>query len=369
MSKPAILHICLSQGWGGLEMYPIRTSEELADRGYTVFGLCIAGTPVAESMRRAGVEVFEVLSKNSLIISQLFELNRWLVQRNVSIVHCHKSGDILISALLNLLLRRKTLFTEHMGVKRPKKDFYHRLVYAHIDQVLAISDKTYERNIKSLPVPEGKISRLWLGTDIQLDPVEDPQKIKRIKDEIALPNQSIVVGNIGRICSGKGQMELLETFNLLTEQYPQLHLLLVGGLEVSEGADVNFVQKLKSRIHDLRLNSRVHLIGFRKDTCQMLSIMDIVCLPNHNEAFGLTAIEAMAAKKAIVAWKTGALPEVLDSSALLCQPFDNLDMASKIENYLRNPDLMYDKSNQAYNRAKKEFSMASHISKLEQFYL
>ncbi|WP_241577101.1 glycosyltransferase family 4 protein [Vibrio neptunius] len=369
MSKPAILHICLSQGWGGLEMYPVRTSKELTDRGYTVFGLCIAGTQVAKNMRRAGIEVFEVLSKRKLITSQLFEFHTWLLQRNVSIVHCHKSGDILVSALLSLFVKRKTLFTEHMGVKRPKKDLYHRLAYAHIDQVLSISEETYKRNIKALPVPKSKISRLWLGTYIQQDPVEDSQQIKRIKAELSLPSNSTVIGNIGRICSGKGQLELLETFNLLTDQYPQLHLLLVGGLKASEGADVAFVDQLKSRIQELNLESRVHLVGFKKDTHQMLSTMDIVCLPNHNEAFGLTAIEAMAAKKAIVAWRTGALPEILDSTALLCQPFDNLDMSSKIENYLKKPDLLYDKSNQAYNRAIEEFSMISHISKLERFYL
>lgn len=36
--KPAILHICLSTGWGGLEMYPSRMGKEFIDKGYRVFG-------------------------------------------------------------------------------------------------------------------------------------------------------------------------------------------------------------------------------------------------------------------------------------------------------------------------------------------
>ena len=44
--------------------------------------------------------------------------------------------------------------------------------------------------------------------------------------------------------------------------------------------------------------------------------MDIVCLPNHNEAFDLTAIEAMASKKAIVGADTGNASEILQPVTL-----------------------------------------------------
>ena len=117
--------------------------------------------------------------------------------------------------------------------------------------------------------------------------------------------QVYIIGNVGRVCAGKGQMELLEAFALINKKHPTLELLLVGGLD-SDGSDSNFVRQAQRRINDLNLDHRVHLIGFRKDTERMLAVMDIVCLPNHNEAFGLTAIESMAAKKeAIIGADTG----------------------------------------------------------------
>ncbi|MGY3685385.1 glycosyltransferase family 4 protein [Vibrio coralliilyticus] len=368
MKKPAILHICLSQGWGGLEMYPIRTGKEFLQRGYKVYGLCTAGTQVADGMRDAGLEIFEVSSKGQLLASQLLKLNKWLKRRNIEIIHCHKSGDILVSALLSILTRRKTFFTEHMGVTRPKKDLYHKWAYSHVDQIFSISDETYKRNLKALPIPGNRITRLWLGTDIPEQPIDNPNQIATIKVELGLPTDSVIVGNLGRVCSGKGQMELLEAFNLLKDKYPKLHLLLVGGLDVSKGSDNTFVRELKDKIDNLDLTQRVHLVGFRTDTNRMLAAMDIVCLPNHNEAFGLTAIEAMAAKKPIVAANTGALPEILVSTAILTSPLEPKRIATSLECYLLDNKLMKKNSILAYQRAQSEFSMNAHIENLAKYY-
>ncbi|KJY78440.1 glycosyl transferase group 1 [Vibrio coralliilyticus] len=349
-------------------MYPIRTGKEFINRGYKVYGLCVAGTQVAQGMQEVGIKTFEVSGKGHLIFKELPKLNRWLIQNNISLIHCHKSGDILISALLNLFSKRKTFFTEHMGVTRPKKDLYHKLAYSHVDKVFSISEETYKRNIRSLPVSKNKITRLWLGTDIPSNPEYDIDTINKIKDELKLPKESIVLGNIGRVCSGKGQMELLEAFSLLQHRHPTLHLLIVGGLDTSEGSDNLFVQQIKDRVTKLSLDDRVHFTGFRKDTERMLAVMEIVCLPNHNEAFGLTAIEAMAYKKAIVCSNTGALPEILGHSAILCNPLEPDSISQGIEQYVIDPKLKQNNAKLAHERALAEFSTASHISSLERFY-
>lgn len=57
------------------------------------------------------------------------------------------------------------------------------------------------------------------------------------------------------------------------------------------------MDSLRSRISELKLEKLVHLTGFRKDTVRVLSVIDIVCLPNRNEAFGLTAIELWLQQK------------------------------------------------------------------------
>ncbi len=349
-------------------MYPIRVGKECLERGYQVYGLCVSGTRVAKGMEEVGLDTYQVESKGKLIFSEIFKINQWLKERNIEVIHCHKSGDILVSALLNILTNRRVLFTEHMGVTRPKKDLYHKWVYSHVDQILSISDETLKRNLKALPVSENKIERLWLGTDIPDQPITNSNFIAKTKELLNIPEPAIVIGTIGRICDGKGQRELIQAYQFIAEKIENVHLLIVGGLNESEGADAKYVIEIKKLVSESEHRDRIHFAGFQKDTPAMFSVMDIVCLPYFNEAFGLTAIEAMAAEKAIVAANTGALPEILEDTALLCDPKDPKELSNTITQYLNHHALMDNNAVQARARAQNSFAMATHISKLVQYY-
>nr|WP_257794096.1 glycosyltransferase family 4 protein [Vibrio salinus] len=352
-----------------MEMYPIRTAKEFIALGYNVYCVCLDGGHIQNHMRELGVECFSTTSKAKLLSQQLFRLNNWLKERNVTVVHSHKSGDILISALLHCLMPRKSFFTEHMGVKRPKKDVFHKMVYRHLSKVFSISNETYQRNIKALPIELDKITPLLLGTYVpEIQPVANNSDIIKIKQSVGLPEHSFVVGTVGRVCYGKGQMHLFDAFCLLSEEYPDLHLLIVGGISEADGSDSLFVHELKEKIDKARLVDRVHLTGFRKDTKKMYSIMDIVCLPYHDEAFGLTAIESMAQAKALVVSNTGALPEVVNEAAILCDPLNPKDIANKIRLFIENTSIKSNYSHKAYCRAKNKFSINKHIQKLIGFY-
>ncbi|WP_407331946.1 glycosyltransferase family 4 protein [Enterovibrio sp. 27052020O] len=368
-NKPGILHICLSTGWGGLEMYPARMGKEFIDKGYRVFGLASENSRVANAMKDAGMDVFTVPKKSALFGPTLFALNNWLKANDVQIVHCHKSGDILISALLSLLTRRYTVFTEHMGVKRPKKDIYHRWVYKHVDQVLSISNETYQRNIKALPVPESNIERLWLGTYIEEKTFDEATRPHLLADEYGLSHDTLFIGSVGRICDGKGQADLLAGFELIAKDYPNAHLVLIGGLNPDEGADETFSGLLQEKARTSPFADRIHLAGYRKNVPTLLEEIQIVCLPYWNEAFGLTAIEAMAQHCALVVSNTGALPEILEETGVYCTPQDAASIAAGLKHYLDDDVLRESNAIKAYHRALQHFSMQGHADKLEAIYL
>ena len=56
------------------------------------------------------------------------------------------------------------------------------------------------------------------------------------------------------------------------------------------------------------------------DLAGLMAEADAFCLPSLYEAFGLTALEAMACGAPVVASTRGALPEVVDGGGLLCDP-------------------------------------------------
>ncbi|EKP0306670.1 glycosyltransferase family 4 protein [Aeromonas veronii] len=343
-------------------MYPIRVGKGFVERGWRVFGLALAGSRIARDMRAAGLDVFEVSSRARALL-QLPALLRWIKRNGIGVVHCHKSSDLLLAALLKSCHPCRLIFTEHMGAKRPKKDLLHRWIYGKVDRVLAISDETLKRNRAALPLPPERISRLWLGTELKRCN-EDPGTIRQ---ELGIP-ADLLIGMVGRFSPGKGQRELLDAFCLLRAEFADLQLLLVGGKLASEGAHELFVAEIEQLITARGLQTVVHLCGFRHDTSRMLQAMDVVVIPSHNEAFGLTVIEAMASGKAIVGANTGAIPEILGDSGLLANPLNAKEIASEIGLLLNAPEERYRLGSLARHRAEMAFGMPQHLDALVKIY-
>jgi len=92
--------------------------------------------------------------------------------------------------------------------------------------------------------------------------------------------------------------------------------------------------------------------------------MDIVAIPSHNEAFGLTVIEAMAAGKPIVGASTGAIPEIIDDCGLLADPLSASAIANQLRTLLQAPTMRAQLGQQAHQRAEQAFSISKHLDKL-----
>ncbi|WP_319782696.1 glycosyltransferase family 4 protein [Oceanisphaera sp. IT1-181] len=363
-SNHRVAHICLSKGWGGLEMYPARVSKYLPEQSWEAVAICFKGGKVAQSFLDIGSDVFEVSSQANALF-KIRTLVNWLKERNVSVLHCHKSSDLRLAAILKKMIGCRVIFTEHMGVTRPKKDFLHRWIYSHVDQVLSISDVTLARNIKALPVDPSKIKRLWLGTEFK----KPDRTVNDIKQELGLTDQQLIIGLPGRLCPGKGHCVLLDAFKLLQDDsaFKDAKLLIVGGLSAQDGADEDFVRGLENKIDDAKLTDKVVFSGFRSDMANLLAIMDVVCIPSQNEAFGLTAIEAMAAGRKIVAADSGALPEIIENTGLLASPDSAESFALAINKIQQHTNINISRLTQ--ERAEKLFSIQNHVRKLSEIYI
>ena len=85
---------------------------------------------------------------------------------------------------------------------------------------------------------------------------------------------------------------------------------------------------------------------------------DVFCYPSLFEGFGLTPAEAQAAGKPVVAFKTCALPEVVQDgvTGLLVPPRDSSSLAKAIVRLLRDTELRKRMGTQAGIDAKRKFS-------------
>ena len=370
-----VLHICLSDGWGGLEQYPLSLAVPSQERGVRLCYLGLEDSRFSQEAAARGLTLFTLPSRSAAFL-QLHRLLRWIREQCVEVVHFHKSSDLrLLIALAPCLPAARFFFTEHMNVQRPKRSFYHRWVYKRLHRVFAISDYTRANNLRALPVDDQQLVRLYLGIDLQrFCPSLEAEERASLRASLGLAEQTVAICLPGRISPGKGHAVFVEAVLELGRRLglrPSLCAFIVGGLQATEGSDEALVEQLQSRIRAHQAESLFHFTGYTPEVHRLLQAMDVVCIPSEKEAFGLTVIESLALGLPVVASDSGGIPEILGSGGeygLLAAPHDPAAFASALERLALSKALREELGARGIQRAKSSFDLTHHVERLLEFY-
>jgi glycosyltransferase involved in cell wall biosynthesis len=168
--------------------------------------------------------------------------------------------------------------------------------------------------------------------------------------DFALPGHARVIACIGGVERRKGQLDLVEAFAEIAGRYPDAILFICG-----DTGDTEYVARVRKRISDLDLESRVRLLGFRDDVASLIHHCALVVHPAHSEGFGLAVLEAMAAAKPVVATRSGGPEEMIEDriSGLLVPPEAPTRLAQAMERVLANAEFASGIANSARLRSAK----------------
>jgi glycosyltransferase involved in cell wall biosynthesis len=130
----------------------------------------------------------------------------------------------------------------------------------------------------------------------------------------------------------KGMKYLIEALYILKEEYPELHLLVVG-----KPQENGYILKLIKRLH---LQDRVRFVsGISTETLvRYYSEATLVVCPSLYEGFGLPAGEAMACEAPVISSNGGALPEVVGDAGIIVPKADRKALAVAIKDLLDHPE-------------------------------
>jgi glycosyltransferase involved in cell wall biosynthesis len=123
---------------------------------------------------------------------------------------------------------------------------------------------------------------------------------------------------IGQVAEHKGVDVLVDAFTRLALDYPSAHLHIIGNV-----ADSGFRDHLVSRAY-LEMKCRVTFWGYREDARNFLENAYLLVQPTRpslaQESAGLAVLEAMAVGVPSIAFRSGALPEIVvhGKTGLVC---------------------------------------------------
>ena len=112
---------------------------------------------------------------------------------------------------------------------------------------------------------------------------------------IGIPNDSFVLGHIGRFHPVKNHERIVDIFKTLHEKQNNSYLLLIGG-DVDDR-----IEKIKGRVSDYGLSEYVRFLGIRDDATSIINCFDAFILPSFTEGFPLVLVESQALKVRSVA--------------------------------------------------------------------
>jgi glycosyltransferase involved in cell wall biosynthesis len=118
----------------------------------------------------------------------------------------------------------------------------------------------------------------------------------------------------------------------------------------------------------LDVTDRVTFTGVRTDIPQLLAESDVAVLSSHYEGLPLTAIEAMAAGKPLLASDVDGVHDVVAGAGLLFQHQDYRKLAELIEKVCTDKDFRKDIINKCRKRAKC-YDISKTVKEYNELYL
>ena len=338
MRQTNILYLTSVLVTEGSQHVLLTLADQLNAERYKALVCCL--TPRMEMLprfQRAGIEVVP-LGMQSYSVLQILrgarDLRSLVQSHQIDLIHTTNFSDGLlgrvVARLAGVPVVISSIHTQY--VWKPRLHLLLDTVTARLaDGFIVVSESVRQFAIDTLKIPAGKINVVNNGI-VCFPTTPDPESIYRIRAELGLRSDSSVVACIGSLKEIKGHKYLLQAVPAILAEAPNAQFLIIG--------DGPLQAELRSLVTALGIADKVCFAGLREDVRTILPAIDILVQPSLQETFSLTALEAMAAEKPVVATNVGGLPEVVEDgrTGLLVPPENPSAIAHAVVDLLTFPE-------------------------------
>ena len=323
------LHIDTARTWRGGQNQVLVTVLGLRALGHRAM---LIAHPEGELRRRAaeGTDLLPLAPRLEMDLSAAWRLSRIVRQVRPRIVHAHDPHAVAMAALA---LSMSTQPVKPPLVASRRVDFHmrgntlSRWKYRQVDCFVCASE-AIRKMVVADGIPEARTVTVHEGIDLGRVDAAPPA---RLHEELWLPHDAPIVGNVAALVPHKGQRYLVEAAALVVRQVPDARFVIAGEGELRT--------TLERQIKEHRLEKHVLLAGFRPDVLSLHKSFDIFVLSSTTEGLGTSLLDAMASAKPIVATTAGGIPEVVQDgkTGLLVPPKDAEALAAALVRLLKDP--------------------------------
>ena len=166
------------------------------------------------------------------------------------------------------------------------------------DKKIAISKAIYTHFTKSATINNYHIVYNGVARKAEFDRLRDQANAV----EPSLAKRPYTFSIVGKICPGKGQDIAIKALSLLSGEFGDTRLLIVGGGDEKAA---------KQLVDQLGLTHRVDFWGQIEDPFQAYLASDAVLMCSRSEGMGRVTVEAMAACRPVIGYDNAGTSEII----------------------------------------------------------
>ncbi len=364
--KLRVMQITNNLGIGGLERVVVNLCRHLDRERFDVSACCLNFRgPFAEELERDGITVYLTPHKTDRTDYTVFwNLKGILKETRPDIVHTHNTNALFDGFLASVLACVPLkIHTDHAR-RFPDKIRYmltEGILGLFLDHVVAVSEETRQNLIRYEKISGKKITVVNNGIDgsrydISID-------VNKKKKDLGLKSFKNIIGLGVRLTHQKGITHLIHAAPEILHNHPDTAFVIAG--------DGYLMPELKTAAKSLRVEDKFFFLGPRLDLPEILQVMDVYVLPSEWEGLPLVILEAMAARRAIVATEVGGNSAAIEhgKSGYLVPPKDPAALAEMVCDLLSDPEKRERFSSAAQKKFYTSFEVKHMAHEYEQIYL
>ncbi len=367
MKKLSVAYLVPSLNYGGSETLLLSFLKFLDRERFEPEVHCFYEEgKLAPEFRSAGIPVRDWRSPRRDPV-MFFRLIRHLRRKKYRIVHTHlfdRQGRVAaFLAGIPIVITTYHLVTDWDttgGIASKALVYIDSLTSRLNDRIIAVSEEVKRNAIVKGNIPRERIVTVLNGIDVESYRTDDGAG--RLRKDLDLEGKRVLLA-IGRLVEQKGHVYLVQAARLIRETCPEVAVLIVG-----EGP---LEKRLEEEIRENRLDDCVRLLGPRRDIANLFALSEVFVMPSLFEGLPITLLEAMAARKPIVATEVEGIRETLENGydSLLVPPKDPRSLADALTRILSDKELRDSVSSGAETKAREKFDIRHHVKQVEDIYL
>lgn len=332
MQKPKKIRVLqvIRQGLiGGGESHVIDIIKHIDRSRFKTYVLSFTDGPMISEIAKYGIPA-EVISTNRAFDIPIWSsISKFISKKQIELIHAHGSraqSNVFWSALTNKL---PLLYTVHgwsfhddqSVIVRNLRGISEKLLVRSADLVVNVSSSNKATGVKRI----GDYKGITIENGVDLKKYDSSILMtSKKKQSLGISDDAVIIGCIMRMTKQKNPLGMLEAFYQAKQQNDKLCLLLVG--------DGDLMPEIRKFVEQHGLASSVCITGSRTDVPELLSVIDIFCLPSLWEGLPLSLLEAMAMEKAIIATNVDGTLELIEdgSNGFLINPNDISGISERI---------------------------------------